>query len=204
MHDQTSPLDPFVADPTAFRSSSVRKPQSWVSPRPASRLSHAASLCENTPGSLMTHPISRSELGRIINDLAPATLAEPGLLPALRELAEHWQRLSTMPVELVLPPSIRALPGQVATALYRIVQEALANAVCHAHAHTVRVAVMQPDDTLTVIIADDGCGGATARLNGVGLVRMRERASAIGATLRVISPPGLGTQIQVDLRLPTA
>ena len=98
------------------------------------------------------------------------------------------------------------LEASVGLELLRICQEALANIRQHSEAHNVQVKVRAVGNHLEVSIADDGCGfdvlafyhdGVEAK--GHGLAVMRERAESVGGRLRVLSMPGQGTEIQVEV-----
>jgi signal transduction histidine kinase len=133
------------------------------------------------------------ELREISRGIHPAILSDGGLAPALRTLA----RRAAIPVELEIATDGR-LPEPVEVAAYYIVSEALTNAAKHAHASVVRVAVAQRDDTLDLSVRDDGEGGADPT-RGSGLVGLRDRVEAIGGTLVVESPVGVGTSLRVAL-----
>ena len=89
--------------------------------------------------------------------------------------------------------------------IYRIVQEALNNAIKHARAHEILVLLDGSDPKrLCLSISDDGVGfvpgpGEEAQASGFGMQTMRERAEAVGGSLRVISAPGRGTTIEVTI-----
>lgn len=100
-------------------------------------------------------------------------------------------------------------PPETEEALYRIVQESLANVVKHAGATTVRVAVGTEDDETVLEVVDDGVGFRQGRRKiarrrsggsgGLGLNTMRERAEARGGTFRLESAPGQGTRVEVRI-----
>jgi signal transduction histidine kinase len=95
----------------------------------------------------------------------------------------------------------RRLPSEVRLAIYRIVQEALHNAMRHARADQAVVRIERTADRLRVTVQDDGSGfdlDSTARRSGLGLMSMRERASSIGASFEIISRTGSGTAIVVE------
>ena len=135
------------------------------------------------------------ELREIARGLHPAVLAESGLLPALRTLA----RRCPVPVDLDIQVD-RRLPEPVETAAYYTVAEALTNAAKHARATTAHVEVAERDGALDVRIRDDGRGGADFS-DGSGLVGLKDRAEALGGHLRLHSPPGAGTTIEIELPL---
>jgi signal transduction histidine kinase len=135
------------------------------------------------------------ELREISRGIHPAVLSEGGLGPALKGLA----RRSAVPVELEVDVEAR-LPERVEVATYFVVSEALANAAKHARASLVHVNVETAGSLLHVSIGDDGLGGADPS-RGSGLIGLTDRVQALGGTLTVVSPPGEGTTIRVELPL---
>ncbi|HEY7724750.1 MAG TPA: ATP-binding protein [Anaeromyxobacteraceae bacterium] len=139
-------------------------------------------------------------LRRISHELRPLILDDLGLEPALRLLASGVSGRSRMAVTVRSSLAERPRPN-VETALYRIVQEALANAVRHAQARRVEIRLSRAARGLQCLIRDDGVGfDARAVLSGklrhgLGLVGIRERLDALGGTLQVRSRPGRGTQL---------
>jgi signal transduction histidine kinase len=143
-----------------------------------------------------------SESRDVATRLRPARLEQVGLLHAVRDLAER----AGLPVAVETDPADTGiqLPPPVAAEVYRIIQEALANAVRHSGAAGASVTFASHGGRLRVTVRDRGSGfePATARGHGLGLAGMHERASAIGARLDVESVPGRGTAIVLDM--PTA
>jgi signal transduction histidine kinase len=135
------------------------------------------------------------ELREIAHGLHPAILAEGGLLPALKTLA----RRAAVLVDLDIQVEGR-LPEPVEIAAYYTVAEALANVAKHAHATVVDVQVAAMDGVLQVRVRDDGRGGADFS-EGSGLVGLRDRAEALCGHLRLASPPGEGTTLEITLPL---
>jgi signal transduction histidine kinase len=135
------------------------------------------------------------ELREIARGLHPAILAEGGLRPALKTLA----RRSAVPVNLDIQVEGR-LPEPLEIAAYYAVAEALTNAAKHAHATAAEIEVAAGDGVLHVRVRDDGRGGADFS-GGSGLVGLRDRAEALGGHLRLRSPPGAGTALEIDLPL---
>jgi signal transduction histidine kinase len=135
------------------------------------------------------------ELRELARGIHPAILSEGGLVPALKALT----RRSSVPVELEVDVEGR-LPERVEVASYFVVSEALANAAKHARASVARVGVETIGSRLHVSIADDGVGGADPS-QGSGLIGLTDRVQALGGTLSVLSPPGKGTTIRVELPL---
>jgi signal transduction histidine kinase len=133
------------------------------------------------------------ELQEMSRGIHPAILTTAGLAPALRGLA----RRSAVPVELELRIDGR-LPEQVEVAAYYLVSEALTNAAKHAHASVVHVGLAVADDTVRIVIRDDGVGGADPA-GGTGLIGLRDRVEALGGTIELASPAGRGTSLAVTI-----
>ncbi|HEX4189150.1 MAG TPA: GAF domain-containing sensor histidine kinase [Solirubrobacteraceae bacterium] len=148
-----------------------------------------------------------ANLRALITDLRPAALDELGLQAALEALAERTGRHGIavdVSVELArergLPPT--RLAGDLETALYRIVQEALTNAHKHGEARRAVVEIHEDDICVHVLVRDDGKGfDPTAKTDGFGLLGMRERTAILGGELDVDSTPAGGTVVRA--RIPT-
>jgi GAF domain-containing protein len=134
-------------------------------------------------------------LREIALGLHPAILAEGGLGPALKTLANR----SPIPVELDVRIQGR-LPEPVEVTAYYSVSEALTNAAKHAKASIVHVSADGRGETLIVVVRDDGAGGADPS-GGSGLLGLKDRAEAIGGRISVQSPHGAGTTLRVELPL---
>jgi signal transduction histidine kinase len=135
------------------------------------------------------------ELREISRGIHPAILSERGLEPALRALA----RRSARPVELNLRAK-RRLPEAIEVAAYYVVSEALTNAAKHAQASVVHVELEAPDAIVRLAISDDGIGGADPA-DGSGLVGLRDRVEALGGTIELTSPVGVGTTLLIKIPL---
>jgi signal transduction histidine kinase len=141
-----------------------------------------------------------SDVRRISHDLRPAALDELGLVDALRQRAEAITDASNgHPLVRVDADGIPALPAAVEVAAYRIVSEALSNAVRHAGASlcTVRLSA---DGLLHVEVWDDGRGLPDKISRGVGLDSMTERAAELGGSC-VIESSDSGTRVRAELPL---
>ncbi len=152
-----------------------------------------------------------AEMRALLFELQPAALAEEGLCPALEKLVAAFQIRTEMSVRCVIESDARLDPF-VETAMYRIVQEALSNAVKHARATEADVTVRGVNGRLRVVVTDNGIGfdspatGLTAENqehSGMGLRSMRERALAAGIALHIASTPGKGVTITLDAALPS-
>ena len=143
-------------------------------------------------------------LRRYSHELRPTILDDLGWIPAIRFLAEGISKRANLPIHIEAKFSGR-LPGTVETTLYRVVQEALTNAVKHAKAKNVWIRAWLKDRVLHCAIRDDGAGfdaqaaQATAGRKGLGLIAMRERLSAIGGTLWIESSQRSGTELLIRL-----
>jgi signal transduction histidine kinase len=138
------------------------------------------------------------ELREISRGLHPAILEKGGLSPALRALA----RRASVPIRLDLRVSGR-LPERIEAAAYYAVSEALTNAAKHARASSVEVEVGMADDTLRLLIRDDGVGGAEPS-RGSGLIGLSDRIEAVGGRIEIASPLGGGTSLLVTIPVPPA
>jgi signal transduction histidine kinase len=135
------------------------------------------------------------ELQEISRGIHPAILSRGGLERALRVLA----RRSAVPVELDVRADGR-LPTHIEVAAYYVVSEALTNAAKHANASAVNVELETHDAVVRLAIRDDGVGGADVG-RGSGLVGLCDRIEALGGVLRLTSPSGHGTTLQVEIPL---
>jgi signal transduction histidine kinase len=133
------------------------------------------------------------ELREVSHGIHPAILSEAGLGPALEALA----RRSAVPVELDLNLGSR-LGEQVEAAGYYIASEAVNNVVKHAQASVIDMRVDGCDGALVLSISDDGIGGADPS-RGSGIIGLKDRVEALGGTISVMSPPGHGTALHIQL-----
>ncbi|HSR35185.1 MAG TPA: response regulator [Anaerolineae bacterium] len=142
------------------------------------------------------------DVRRLIYDLRPETLDELGLVPALRDYAARFQEEQPLQVTLVMPEGGDRLPGATETALFRIVQEALANVKKHACAQRVEINLACDTQTICLRIADDGQGfdpGAPRSGKHLGLWSMRERVEQLGGQFQVESAPQRGTELIITI-----
>ncbi len=118
--------------------------------------------------------------------LRPTRVIELGLETALRDLIRHWSgRRPDIAFQLHMAPGGEPRSDQVAEVIYRVVQEALNNAVRHAQPTMIEVAVRPEDDDVRVEIDDDGrpAAAASGTAAGLGLIGMRERVAGCGGRL---------------------
>jgi signal transduction histidine kinase len=139
--------------------------------------------------------LALKELRDLARGIHPAILTDRGLPAALEDLASR----ATVPVEVVAAPDQR-LPDPVEAAAYFVVSECLANIGKHAQATSATVSVTASDGHLSVVVADDGVGGASLG-NGSGIQGLADRVGALSGTLDVESPPGGGTRVVASIPL---
>jgi len=135
---------------------------------------------------------AQAELQELAAGIHPVLLTERGIGPALASLAGR------APVPVRLAASAQRLPGVIETAVYFTCSEALANVAKHARATGVDLRVQSCDGMVTVVIADDGIGGAD-RLAGSGLNGVADRVEALGGRFVVDSPAGRGTRLLIEI-----
>jgi signal transduction histidine kinase len=133
------------------------------------------------------------ELRELARGIHPSILTDRGLEAALAAVSGR----STVPVELDLD-SCGELPLSVQTTAYFVVAEALTNASKHAHSGRIEVRVAVGDGHTMVEVRDDGSGGARPA-RGSGLSGLADRVSALGGTLEIESPVGVGTTIRARI-----
>ncbi len=141
---------------------------------------------------------SIGDIRRLVEALRPPALDELGLLGAVRSRAAALAGDVTIEVSGSEPAA--ALPAAIETAAYRIVVEAMTNAVRHSGAAHCEVLIMIDDAAVEVMVRDDGHGLVADRKPGVGLRSMQERAAEVGGTLSVTSAAE-GTAIAARLPL---
>ena len=141
---------------------------------------------------------------RIASDLRPLMLDDLGLTAAIEWLARDASRRTGIAVHTRLPLAEPPVDQRVATALYRMVQEALTNVARHAQAKSVEVILQVQQQQLVLTVADDGVGlpeQALQRAGSFGLMGLRERAHMLGGTIDVGRRPRGGTRL--TMRLPS-
>ena len=134
--------------------------------------------------------------------LRPSMLDDLGLVAALEWQGREVSRHSEMEVTVESGDLPDHLPEDYKTCIYRIVQEALNNAVRHAGARNAKVIVGRVGDNISVRVSDDGQGFDARRTRGLGILGMEERAKRLGGTFSVESQPGQATIMKADLPFP--
>jgi signal transduction histidine kinase len=160
-----------------------------------SRLAAASELVEQTGETTRN----------IMEGLRPTVLDHYGLVGGLRQLGKQFSQRTGTDLEVLGEETDCRLKPEVELALFRIAQEALNNVAKHARASRVVVTEKVDQDTVSLIIADNGIGfdpnlvSNPNEARGWGLVIMHERAKAVGGTCHIESQPGLGTRLTVEV-----
>lgn len=134
--------------------------------------------------------------------LRPGQLEQAGSPAALGELAREWSASSGISAEFQETGARCRVPDEVETILFRVAQEALANAAKHSGARQVNLTLTCLDDAVLLDVHDDGTGfDAAAETDGYGLPGMRHRLAKVGGTLTVESSAGYGTTLNASVPL---
>ena len=144
---------------------------------------------------------------RLATSLRPPALDHLGLVAAIELEAAALARRTGLRCRVVGNRRIARLDPAHTTAVFRIVQEALTNAVRHASASAISIAINGTSASTSLTVQDNGRGVTDAQLTdprAIGIVGMRERAELIGASLTVTSKPGKGTTVSMVIASATA
>jgi protein-histidine pros-kinase len=164
--------------------------------------------CADAIGRTASHMMEA--LQQILHHLRPVGLAEFGLLASLRQLVDGWNQRCREDTVFALDAddALAGLPDNINVTVYRIVQEGITNALRHAQARRVDIALHRRNDDLLLEIKDDGKGspmpastGEPRRSGGMGLLGMEERVLALGGRLEVLHGASGGTVVSVQLPL---
>jgi signal transduction histidine kinase len=146
---------------------------------------------------------SAASVRRIATGLRPLALAQEGLAPAIERLSREFLARTGTRCDLNLAGDLD-VPEPYASTLYRLVQEALANARKHAAAKELTVSISRQGGLLSFCVRDDGKGfspRAARRADAMGLAGMQERLHLVGGELLVSSTPGGGTVVAGCMRV---
>jgi signal transduction histidine kinase len=162
---------------------------------------------EGGPAGIAGEALTRAQsVARSVHDLShrlhPAKLRLIGLLAALHGLQRELSVSSDIAIRFTHDNVPTTLPSDLTLCVFRVVQEALQNAVKYSRARQISMHMTGGGNELALTIVDDGQGFdvATAWGKGLGLISMAERLEAIGGTLEIRSQPGAGTRL--ELRVP--
>jgi NarL family two-component system sensor histidine kinase LiaS len=176
------------------------------------QLSAAKNLWETDPQTAAGHLESALQLNRetqqelklIIDELRPAALEGRGLAQAIKEYAERWREHTGIQVTTTISGQ-RSLSLDVEQALYRVLQESLANVARHAEADSVGLSLSMTPEEVILIVADNGRGFEAEAIhpNSLGLAGMQQRLSEVDGTLNVESTLAVGTTVIAKVKLNT-
>lgn len=136
------------------------------------------------------------ELLRVARELRPAALDDHGLNAALHTQVDRFSSQTGIDITLESDRCLDELDDNEQIVVYRTVQESLSNVARHAHAKHVSVEV---GADRSVRVTDDGDGFDLRDAEGHGIVGMRERARLAGGSIKVVSRPGVGTTVELNL-----
>jgi signal transduction histidine kinase len=172
-----------------------------LDPALAGRVAHTVDLVDT----------GMQSIRRVTEQLRPALLDDLGLVPALRSLAEAFTARTGIPAAIEAPLEVPPLRERAELALFRAMQEALANVARHAAATRVSVRIANGAGRLSLEVSDDGRGlppgfdlARAEREGHLGLAGMRERVTALGGTLEIAAPPAGGLNVRLTLPLDAA
>lgn len=143
-----------------------------------------------------------STVRRISSELRPAILDDMGLMAAVENYLQEFEKRSGITTTLVKEEEELYLPDNLKTGLYRIIQESLTNVGRHAQAQNVTVNLQQVDGHVQLTIRDDGVGFNKNEISDkktLGLLGMKERAIMMNGSYKVISAAGKGTTVVVTV-----
>lgn len=141
---------------------------------------------------------------RIYSSMNPSMLSELGLHASIEYLISSFTKSSGIQVRFSSNIENESVHPNQSLALYRIIQEALANIKQHARASHVTVSLIRLDGMLDLSIEDDGIGFSSSAVdsgNHYGLLEIRERIYAMNGTFNLIAAPGQGTKLQIQIPL---
>ncbi len=144
------------------------------------------------------------EMRLLVYQLRPLVLKREGLVGALQQRLDAVEKRAGVDARLLVEGTLD-LPGTVEEGLYRIAQEALNNALKHAVPRSVFLRIRAEAGRVVLEVEDDGRGfepTAVSDKGGMGLTSMRERAERLGGSYALVSAPGDGTTVRVDVEVP--
>lgn len=143
----------------------------------------------------------------ICSGLRPGVLDDLGLAAAIEWQASDFATRNGILCQVTVPPVDLHLDGDRATATFRIFQECMTNVIRHAQAKSVRVALVQEEANILLVVEDDGIGfcesGLSNTFGSLGLLGMKERAQFCGGDVQISSFPGKGTTVTVRVPVDT-
>lgn len=158
----------------------------------------------NSPEALQVNEITRlitranTRAREMSRGLMPVVLDSAGLMAALADLARSTERIFRVSCPFHCDPPVQVDDNKLATQLYRIAQEAVANAIKHSRADRIEMSLAETDGMLELVIRDNGVGikNSKTRDTGMGLLTMSHRARMVGGSLTVDRDRFGGTLVQ--------
>lgn len=148
------------------------------------------------------------ELRDLIGNLRPAVLDDLGLVPAVQGFGRDFEGRNGIHTSVTISGRRQRLAPELETIIFRVVQEALTNVARHAAAHNVAIQLTFRPESLSLVIADDGCGfdpqqalQPQAKRRAWGLLGMRERIALVQGQCDIQSAPGRGCTLQITIPL---
>jgi PAS domain S-box-containing protein len=142
------------------------------------------------------------EIRMISNNVSPTVLSQWGLIPSLSDLSKQFKKNSGINLDFTVMGNFEKISEKIAFYIYRIVQEGLTNVAKHSDATSVKLALIEKENYLLILIEDDGKGinfGNNAVIRGNGLKNMKQRAILLKGDLNIESENGSGTIICVRI-----
>lgn len=171
----------------------------WLEKRPAGR---AAQEADKIRGLVQLADQTIQMVHRIASELRPAVLDDLGLAPALEWLGGDFSRRNSIPCSVDIGTIEPRIDEKSATALFRIIQEALINVSRHARASRASVELWEEATVLRVRVTDDGVGiteGQAASGSSIGLIGIRERVQGMRGEMSIKGRPGVGTVLSLAI-----
>jgi PAS domain S-box-containing protein len=141
---------------------------------------------------------------RISAELRPGVLDDLGLAAAVEWQTKDFQKRTSIKAHVQAELTERPVPREVATALFRVLQESLTNVARHAEARSVRVKLLEADGQIVLQVSDDGRGISESELGktgAFGLMGMRERILPLRGQCEIRGTPGRGTTVRITVPL---
>ncbi len=135
--------------------------------------------------------------------LYPVELKEAGLRSMVEQLSRYTETSYEVQCKVLADDDFRIDDPDISINLFRMIQEAINNAIKHGQATNIRIGMYRTPTSLVLEISDDGCGldepEAAPKKSGLGMHTMRYRATLIGAVLQIVSGVNGGTRVTIDL-----
>ena len=163
-------------------------------PEIRNKLNSMAELIMDTIASIKT----------ISSELRPRILDDLGLIAAIEWQLEEFEKRTGISYELTITPEEFILSSEISILIFRIVQETLTNIARHANATLVKIDFAKNENTMQLIVNDNGRGIKKAEINdpkSFGIIGMKERVKSIGGSFHIQGAEGKGTKIMIEIPL---